>query len=484
MQASYQIGDGESLSIVMSSSSRKWFWIGLVVAAAAAVGGWAFYRDSRKVEYTTVKVEKGDIESTISATGACNAVVTVQVGSQVSGYIADLKADFNTKVRKGDVVAIIEPSLFQARVDQAKANVDSATAQVGNVRSQISKAESDIASAKAGVLNQKANVIRAQSAVSDAKIKLANRENLFSQGILSKDDRDSAQAVYDQAVASLDAVKAQVTAAEANVKSVEEQREVLKSQLLSAQAQVRQQTAAMAQAQVDLNNTIIRSPVEGTVVKRSMDKGQTVAASFSAPEIFQIAQDLAKMQVDVNVDESDIGRVKEGQQANFTVDAYPGHTFPGVVFQIRHAPMNVQNVITYDVVVRVDNSDLKLFPGMTASVKILTDKLSGTLKVPSAALRFRPADAPTKGGGGGKGRGGGASPMQTVYVLGEDQKPKPVRVRLGPSDGNFVAVVGGDLKEGDRLITAIASGTAPKSTGAPPGFGGGGGGGGRGGPRI
>ena len=268
------------------------------------------------------------------------------------------------------------------------------------------------------------------------------------------------------------------------MRSAEQQREVLKSQLTSAQAQVRQQTAMLAAAQVDLNNTIIRSPVDGTVVKRSMDKGQTVAASFSAPEIFQIAQDLAKMQVDVNVDESDIGRVKEGQQANFTVDAYPGHTFPGVVFQIRHAPMNVQNVITYDVVVRVDNNDLKLFPGMTASVKILTDKLSGTLKVPSAALRFRPADAPAKGGGGGgKGRGGGGSPMQTVYVLGEDLKPKPVRIRLGPSDGNFVAVVGGDLKEGDRLITGIASGTAPKSTGAPPGFGGGGGGG-RGGPRI
>lgn len=458
-----------------------------MVVAAAAVGGWAFYRDSRKVEYTTVKVEKGDIESTISATGACNAVVTVQVGSQVSGYIADLKADFNTKVRKGDVVAIIEPTLFQARVDQAKANVDSAKAQVLNVGSQISKAEAEISSAKAAVLTQKANVIKAQSAVADAKAKLANRLNLFTQGILSKDDRDTAQAVYDQAVAALDATNGQVTAAEANVRSAEQQREVLKSQLTSAQAQVRQQTAMLAAAQVDLNNTIIRSPVDGTVVKRSMDKGQTVAASFSAPEIFQIAQDLAKMQVDVNVDESDIGRVKEGQQANFTVDAYPGHTFPGVVFQIRHAPMNVQNVITYDVVVRVDNNDLKLFPGMTASVKILTDKLSGTLKIPSAALRFRPADAPTKGGGGGgKGRGGGGgSPMQTVYVLGEDLKPKPVRIRLGPSDGNFVAVVGGDLKEGDRLITAIASGAAPKSTGgAPPGFGGGGGGGGRGGPRI
>ena len=457
-------------------------WVGLVVAAGVGIGGWAFYRDSRKVDYTTVKVEKGDIESTISATGACNAVLTVQVGSQVSGYIADLKADFNTKVRKGDVVAIIEPTLFQAKVDQAKANVDSANAQVINMRAQIVKAESDIASAKAAVLNQKANVIKAQSAVSDAKLKLANRTGLFTQGILSKDDRDTAQAVYDQAVAALDATQAQVTAADANVKSAEEQREVLKSQLVSAQAQVRQQTAMLAAAQVDLDHTVIRAPVDGTVVKRSMDKGQTVAASFSAPEIFQIAQDLTKMQVDVNVDESDIGRVKETQQANFTVDAYPGVTFPGRVQQIRHAPMNVQNVITYDVVVYVDNSDLKLFPGMTASVKILTDKLVGTLKVPSAALRFRPPDAPVKGTGGGKGRGGAAQ-MQTVYVLGDDLKAKPVRVRLGPGDGNFVAVVGGDLHEGDKLITAVSGGSAPKATGgAPPGFGGGGGG--KGGPRF
>jgi HlyD family secretion protein len=471
----------------MSSSSRKWFWIGLVVAAAAAVGGWAFYRDSRKVEYTTVKVEKGDIESTISATGACNAVLTVQVGSQVSGYIADLRADFNTKVKKGDIVAVIEPTLFQAKVDQAKANVDSAKAQVLNVGSQISKAESEIASAKAAVLTQKANVIKAQSAVAGREdqagepVELVHAGNSFEgrpRYGASSLRPGSSGAGCDQRAG--DGGRCERAVGRAAARGVEVATE-------SAQAQVRQQTADAGGGAGGSGSYDHHAPVDGTVVKRSMDKGQTVAASFSAPEIFQIAQDLTKMQVDVNVDESDIGRVKEGQQANFTVDAYPGHTFPGVVFQIRHAPMNVQNVITYDVVVRVDNNDLKLFPGMTASVKILTDKLSGTLKVPSAALRFRPADAPAKGGGGGgKGRGGGGgSPMSMVYVLGEDLKPKPVRIRLGPSDGNFVAVVGGDLKEGDRLITGIASGTAPKSTGgAPPGFGGGGGGPGRGGPRI
>jgi len=351
------------------------------------------------------------------------------------------------------------------------------------MRAQIVKAESDIANAKANVANMKALVVRAQSAVTDAKTKLGHRLDLFKQGILSQEDRDTAQATWDQAVAAKEAADAQVVASNAQVDSATQQREVLKTQLTSAQAQVEQNRAQLAGAQVDLDHTVIRAPVDGTVVKRSMDKGQTVAASFSAPEIFQIAQDLTKMQVDVNVDESDIGRVKETQQANFTVDAYPGVTFPGRVQQIRHAPMNVQNVITYDVVVYVDNSDLKLFPGMTASVKILTDKLVGTLKVPSAALRFRPPDAPVKGTGGGKGRGGAAQ-MQTVYVLGDDLKAKPVRVRLGPGDGNFVAVVGGDLHEGDKLITAISGGgAAPKAAGgAPPGFGGGGGG--KGGPRF
>ncbi len=411
-------------------------------------------------------------------------MVTVQVGSQVSGYIAELRADFNTKVTRNQIVALIEPTLFQAKVDQAKGNLDAANAQVVNMRAQIVKAESDIANAKANVANMKALVVRAQSAVLDATTKLAHRMDLFKQGILSQEDRDTAQATYDQAVAGKEAADAQVVAANAQVDSATQQREVLKTQLTSAQAQVEQNRAQLAGAQVDLDHTVIRAPVDGTVVKRSMDKGQTVAASFSAPEIFQIAQDLTKMQVDTNVDESDIGRVREGQQANFTVDAYPGTVFPGVVAQIRHAPINVQNVITYDVVVHVDNSDLKLFPGMTASVKILTDKLSGTLRVPNSALRFRPPDAPVKGTGGARPGQKGLSLMQTVYVLGDDLKPKPVRVKLGPADGNFVSVASGDLHEGDKLITAIVGGSSKPGTSAPPGFGGGGPGGGKGGPRF
>ena len=458
-------------------------WLGLVVAAGLAVGGWAFYSGSRKVDYATVKVDRGDIESTISSTGSCNAVVTVSVGSQVSGYIAELHADFNTKVTKGMLVARIEPTLFQAKVDQAKANLDQAKAAVINAKAQLTKAASDIANAQANVANQKANVVKAKSAVLDAKTKLDHRLDLFKQGILSAEDRDTAQATWDQAVAMQDAANASVVAAQAAVDSATEQREVLKTQVDSANAQVQQNTAMLAAAQVDLDHTIIRAPVDGTVVKRTMDVGQTVAASFSAPEIFQIAQDLTKMQVDTNVDESDIGRVREGQQANFTVDAYPGTVFPGVVAQIRHSPINVSNVITYDVVVKVANDDLKLFPGMTASVKILTDKLTGTLKIPNSALRFRPPDAPAARPPAGQRPGQkGMAQSQTVYIVGDDGKPKPVRVKLGPADGSAVAVMSGDLKEGDRLITAIIGGAPSKgAAAAPPGFGGGGG---KGGPRF
>jgi HlyD family secretion protein len=437
--------------------------IAVALLAVLVAGAYTYYSRSHAVDYVTARVDRGDIESSISATGNCNAVVTVQVGSQVSGNIVELFADYNTKVTKGQLVARIEPTVFQARVDSSKASLDAANAGVVNAQASVKRADADIANAQANVANMKANIVHAQSAVNDAKTKLARRIDEFKSGIIAREDQDTAQATYDQAVASLDSAQAQVTSAQASVASYQAQKDVAVTQLASAQAQVKQAQAALQQAQIDLDHTEIRAPVDGTVIARNMDIGQTVAASFSAPTIFQIAQDLTKMQVDANIDESDVGRVKDGQTVNFTVDAYPGTTFKGVVTQIRKAPINVSNVITYDVVIQVDNPDLKLFPGMTANVRIATDKLSDVLKVPAAALRFRPptvaaVPAQAKGGGGaGKGRPVG---MQTIYVLA-DNKPKPVRVRLGISDGNFSAVQSGDLKEGDQVITSIASANAP-----------------------
>ena len=482
----------------MKSSNRKWL-IGLaILVALAAVGGFTFYNSSKKVDYITAKVERGEIDAVISSTGTVNAVINVLVGSQVSGNILELHADWNSHVHQGELVAVIDPLPFQAKVDQAKAAIDSAKASVVNARASLKKSEADIANANANIKNQEANIVKAKSAVADAKIKLDRRKQMVKDGIVAQEDLDTAQATYDQATAAKDAADAQLVAAQDSLESSKAQREVVQTQVATAEASVKQATANEVQAELDLQHTRIVSPVDGFVVARNMDVGQTVAASFSAPTIFNIAKDLTKMQVDCNIDESDIGRVKVDQPVTFTVDAFPGQVFMGSVTQIRENATNVQNVITYDVVVHFDNSDLKLFPGMTANVRILTDRQTDVLKLPNAAIRFRPPDAPApekgkggvggggggggdkgtggggfgqgkgggggfgqgKGGGGGfgqgqgKGRAGGGG-FQTVYTLGEDGKPKPLRVRTGSGDGNFVSVLSDNLKEGDTVITGI-----------------------------
>ncbi|MGB4781243.1 efflux RND transporter periplasmic adaptor subunit [Candidatus Methylomirabilis sp.] len=449
--------------------------------ALSALGGWVYLRGQNRVEYRTAKVERGDIEATISATGNPNAVVTVQVGSQVSGNIKELYADFNTKVKKGQLVARIDPEIFEAKVNQAKGNLENVRAAVLNARAMIQKTEADIANAKASMEAAKANAAKAKVAVLDAQIKLKSRINLFKEGGISAEDRDSAQATYDSNVAALEAAKAQEQAAQFSLRATQAQHEVAIAQLASAEAQVKQSEAVLRQAQIDLDHTHIRAPVDGTVVSRSVDVGQTVAASLSAPTLFLIAQDLTKMQVDTNVDEADVGRVRVGQDATFTVDAFPGEIFKGKVVQIRQAPMNVQNVITYNAVIGVANPDFKLFPGMTANVKILVDSRENVLKIPSAALRFRPPDLkeqPKRGEDAsvrtpqglptGKGRPDflgirKAERDQTIWVLDEDRKPRPVTVKLGITDGSVSEVIEGDLKEGQGVITGIGSTVAPQA---------------------
>jgi HlyD family secretion protein len=419
---------------------------------AAGVGLWYYFGNKNEAVYQTAPIERGKVQASISATGNCNAVVTVQVGSQVSGNIKALYADFNTKVKKGQLVAEIEPQVFQARVDQAKAQLDSAHTAVVSAQAQQEKANADIASARAAVANQNAAIAKAKAAAIDATAKLAERKTLFQQGILSKDDFDTAQSTYDQAVAEQQAAAAGLDAANHQVQSAQAMYQVAVTQLASAQSQVKQATASLEQSQLDLDHTKIIAPVDGTVIARQMDVGQTVAASFQAPTIFQIAQDLTKMQVDTNVDEADVGQVKLNQPARFTVDAYPTTIFHGAVTQIRQAPINVQNVITYDVVVGVANPDLKLLPGMTANVKVLTSEQDNVLKIPNAALRFHPADTQTQPQVQAASRKK-ADAGSTVWILGADGKPKPVNVTLGITDGLTTSVQAGELKEGDRVIT-------------------------------
>ena len=366
------------------------------VTAFIGLGAWALLRGQGGMSYRTVPVERGAIAYSVSATGSPNAVVTVQVGSQVSGNIMALYADFNTHVTKGQLVARIDPQIFQARVDQALASVNAAHAAVVNANATVQKAVAGVASANSNLADAKAKVLQAKVAMDDGKVKMDRRIQLAAEGVLSREDRDTAQATYDSAVAAYQASQAQQQAAQDNVGAAQAELEVSRTQVSSAQAQVKQAQASLAQAQADLDHTYISAPVDGMVVARQVDVGQTVAASLQAPTLFQIAQDLAKMQVDTNVSEADVGRVAVGQPATFTVDAYPGTVFRGAVREIRKAPINVQNVITYDVVVAVRNPDLKLFPGMTANVKILVDRREDVLKVPNAALRFRPPAASRK----------------------------------------------------------------------------------------
>lgn len=425
------------------------YWLAAALAACIGVASllsWSYLHRADESQYVTARVVAGDVTSSVAATGTCNAVVTVQVGSQVSGNIKALYADFNTRVYRGQLVALIDPEVFQARVNQSQANLDNARAAVLNAKAVVARAQAEIANAIAARESARAQLTRAQAELRDADLKLERRLALKDRGLIPKEDVDSAQTAYDANAATVKAAEAQLDSAGQSVKAAEAQRDVALAQTESTAAQVRQAEASLSQAKLDLRHTEIRAPVDGTVIARHMDVGQTVAASFQAPTIFEIAQDLTKMQVDTNVDESDISQVQVGHRATFTVDAYPGATFPAVVNQIRKAAINVQNVITYDVVLHVDNTELRLLPGMTANVRILTNTAKDTLKVPNAALRFRPAGAETANR---RERG-----TQSIYVLDARGVPRAVKVTAGLSDGNFTAVSSDELHADDVVITA------------------------------
>jgi HlyD family secretion protein len=442
---------------------------GVIVAAAAVVavglGTWALVGGDAGLQYRTATVAHGDIDVTVSATGNPNAVVTVQVGTQVSGVVVALFADFNSKVTKGELIARIDPAPFQAKVDQAQANLDASRASVANAQAVIQQAMAGIQSAKSSLAAAQANVLKAQAVADDAKVKVDRRVIMVKQGADAKEDLETAQTTYKSAVADHDALVAQQQAVEDSVKVAQAQLNVANSLLTANQAQVKQFTAALESTQLDLDHTKITAPVDGVVVSRNVDVGQTVAASLAAPTLFQIAQDLTKMQVDTNVSEADVGRVRVDQPATFTVDAYPGQVFTGKVTSIREAPINVANVITYDAVIGVSNLDLKLFPGMTANVKILVDQRPNVLRVPNAALRYHPASETAPAGGKGGRKGGAAE--EAVWTLNADNKPQRVVVATGESDGTYTEVTKGDLKDGDRVILAALAKATAASGGSP-----------------
>ncbi|MDP2645302.1 MAG: efflux RND transporter periplasmic adaptor subunit [Desulfobacterales bacterium] len=373
------------------------FWLlGGILVAGSAGGYTHFYRKkTNAAQYRIAQVERGDISSRVTANGTVNPVITVLVGSQVSGTILNLYADFNTAVKKGQVIAQIDPAIFQAQLSQTSAKVQNAMASISN-------AEADIGTARSNLDVSKANVVKAKVAVADTRRNLDRNLELFGRNLIAVSEKDTAQTAYDSALAQLEAVQAQQGAAQAQVESS-------RARLASARAALKQVQAERELSQLNLDHSRITAPVNGTVISRNVDVGQTVAASLQAPTLFTIAQDLTDMQVETNVSEADIGRISEGQETTFTVDAYPQNIFRGRVTEIRNAPVTVQNVVSYIVVIRVKNPEKKLRPGMTANASILVAQRDDILKIPNAALRFRPEFAKRPSGSGQKAGAGKAS---------------------------------------------------------------------------
>jgi HlyD family secretion protein len=352
------------LQIHTMQGMKKVTWIAGVLVLALLGGGawwWSQRAKADDVTYRTGKIERGSLQATVSASGAVNPVTQVSVGTQVSGQIKELYVDFNSEVKAGQLIATIDPETFEYRVRSAQADVDAA---------------------RAAVLTAQANIAASNAAVSRAKVDLVEAQRDLERQQMLVDRQFVAQNVADKA-------RALVSSSNESVKAAQAQLGVTQAQIKSAQANVQQRDSALAQARIDLSRTKITSPVNGIVIKRAIEKGQTVAASLQAPELFVIAQNLSDMQVDASIDESDVGRIRSGQKASFTVDAYPGQTFEGEVKQVRKAAQNVANVVTYVAVVGFTNSGGKLLPGMTANVRLVTDQRADVLKVPNAALRVR-----------------------------------------------------------------------------------------------
>jgi HlyD family secretion protein len=417
---------------------RKLLWAILLGLVAALVLWRCTRSDEAAPKYVTDAVARGDVISRVSASGSLSAVVTVEVGSQVSGRIQALYADFNSVVKKGQRIAKIDPALFEAAVAQAAANVTAARGNLARLEAQAEEAE-----------------------------RLARRAaQLFETRIVAENDRDASAST---ALAARAAVQ-------------------------QGRGQLAQSQAALYQSETNLRYTDILAPTDGIVISRAVNVGQTVAASLSAPVIFTIAQDLRAMEVHTSIAESDIGRLRAGMDASFTVDAYPTERFRGRIREIRNAPQVVQNVVTYDAVIDVENAELKLKPGMTATVNIVSERRDGVLRVPNAALRFRPdALAARPAGAGGASRAGGAAgrsgsmaagaaggpsarerpdrdpALRSIYVL-VDKESVRREVKVGLSDGGFTEVTGGELREGDLVITGIEgqSGGSGGRPGGPP----------------
>jgi HlyD family secretion protein len=400
-------------------------------------------RVPQAAQFGTVQVKRQTISKTINATGTLQAVTTVQVGTQVSGTIAELYADFNSQVKKDQVIARLDPSQLQAQLEQANAT------WLGT-QASVQAAQNNVLAADASVQAAQANVDRADAAMQDAQTSATRTQKLVEAGAAPAMDLPTAQSALAQANAQKQQAVAQLNQAKA-------QAQATRSQVNQAQAQSAQAKAAVDVAKVNLDHTIIKAPIDGVVVSRNVDVGQTVAASLQAPTVFLIANDLTRMQVLANIDEADVGQLTQNSKVSFTVDAYPADVFRGRVSQVRLAPQTVQNVVTYTAVIDVANPDLKLKPGMTANVTVVAAESDNVLVAPNSALRFRPDTqaVPAKPSRG---------PMVWKVEAG---KLTPVTVQTGITDGVRTEIAAGDLKEGDAVAVALPTSGGAKAASAP-----------------
>ena len=391
-------------------------FITFVIIGAILVSGYLyFYQDDSEpiITIETAIVERGDINRGVATSGSVRALVTVEVGSQLSGQIVELNVDFNSAVTAGQLIARIDPKTFESRVQQS---------------------EADLKVAKATIQVKQAGITRTEANLRRAELDFNRQKTLLQKGTVSETTMDAARAEYES-------TKAEV--------------EMAKAELDNARAAAKQRKAALDSAAIDLERTFIRSPIDGVVIERSVDVGQTVAASLSSPVLFKIAQDLREIQIEANVDEADIGNVKKGNSTSFTVDAYPDEEFTGSVGQVRLSPTELQNVVTYTVIITAMNPDMKLLPGMTANVEIVTGIRQNVLRVANEALRFRPRDAMEtefRINDGAASSGGRQGELWIQTDAGEKERRS---VRLGLSDDHYTEIIDGDIEAGTEVITRI-----------------------------
>jgi HlyD family secretion protein len=421
------------------------FMVGLTLTSAP---------QSPNPAYITAPVERGKIETLVKASGAVEAVLSVDVSSQLSGRVAEVFVGYNDHVSAGQPLAQIDQEIFSARVNEAAATLRVASATAEQQRATLERAKlavTNAQTAKRQAEDQSASVkVRQEELERDLKRKI----DLAHSGSGTEHDLSAARASRDAGAADLRASLDQVQMKVEATAIAQAEQHMAEAGLLNAQAVVEQRRAALDQAKLDLEHTVLRAPIDGIVIKRDVNPGQTVAVSLEAKTLFKIANDLGEMEVHGKIDEADIGQLRLGQRSHFTVDAYPDRTFSGQVVQIRKAPEVVQNVVTYTAIMSAPNPDLLLLPGMTAQLRIIVSDTGRVLKVPTQALRFKPRETHPAPGGQSE---AAVSQAPTIWVLGDDGQARPLPVRLGASDGNSSEVVEGELMEGQKVILGIAN---------------------------